>query len=56
MENQLRRDTYNGWIGGVCAGLAKHLNIDVVMLRIIFAFFVLFWLYIIIWIIVPAER
>ena len=55
MEKKLTRDRQNGWIGGVCAGLARHLNIDVVLLRIIFALFLLFWLYIIIWAIVPAD-
>lgn len=56
MAQGLTRDTDNAWIGGVCSGLARHLNIDVVLLRIIFAFFLLFWLYIIIWIIVPADH
>ncbi len=55
MERKLTRDMQNAWIGGVCSGLARHLNIDVVLLRIIFAFFLLFWLYVIIWAIVSAD-
>ncbi len=32
--NQLYRDTVNGKVSGVCAGLAKHFNLDAWIVRI----------------------
>jgi signal transduction histidine kinase/phage shock protein PspC (stress-responsive transcriptional regulator) len=32
----LRRDTAGGWIAGVCAGIARHLGIDPLVVRIVF--------------------
>ncbi|MBZ5857448.1 PspC domain-containing protein [Flavihumibacter profundi] len=44
-------------IGGVCSGLANYLGLDPVIMRIIFVllFAPLFWIYILLWIIVPSQ-
>jgi phage shock protein PspC (stress-responsive transcriptional regulator) len=44
-------------IGGVCSGLANYFGIDPVILRILFVVLsgALFWVYILLWIIVPSE-
>lgn len=60
-KRRLFRDTQNGSIGGVCAGLAHYFTIDILIVRIIFA--VLFFiggftipLYILLWIILPEAK
>lgn len=55
------RDTDDKVIGGVCSGLALYLNIDVVIVRILFFVALIFgtagfWIYIFICIIAPAAR
>lgn len=50
----------NRIIGGVCQGLADYFNVDVVIVRIIalfalFCFSAGFWVYLILWIVVPPE-
>lgn len=55
------RDTDDKMIGGVCSGLALYLNVDVVIIRILFVVALLagsagFWLYIIICLIAPAAH
>lgn len=60
-EKRLYRDTESGYIGGVCSGLAEYLNIDPTVIRLIWAaaFFiggVGFFLYIILWIIIPKAN
>jgi len=44
-------------IGGVCSGLANYLGLDPAIMRIVFVllFGALFWIYILLWIIVPSE-
>ncbi|MHA4845435.1 PspC domain-containing protein [Flavitalea antarctica] len=44
-------------IGGVCSGLANYFGIDPVIMRILFVVLIapLFWVYILLWIIVPSE-
>ncbi|MBL0132634.1 MAG: PspC domain-containing protein [Chitinophagaceae bacterium] len=44
-------------IGGVCSGLANYFGIDPVVMRIVFVilFGALFWVYILLWIIVPSQ-
>lgn len=59
MEKKLQRDTKNKVIGGVCAGLANYFGMDASLLRLLLALMILFagtgfWLYIILWIIMPA--
>ena len=59
MEKKLQRDTQHKVIGGVCAGLANYFDVDATLLRLLLAFMILFagsgfWLYIILWIVMPA--
>lgn len=47
-------------LGGVCGGVADYFGIDKTISRLIFAVLVLagsigFWLYLLMWIIVPEE-
>ena len=37
MEKKLYRSAYDKKIAGVCGGLAKYLNIDVTVIRVIWA-------------------
>lgn len=58
--NKLYRSNTEKVLGGVCGGLADYLNIDVVILRIIFVLLALFGgggvlIYIILWIAIPAQ-
>lgn len=62
MENmkKLERDTQNKVIGGVCSGLANYFDIDAALVRVLFAFALLafsagLWLYLILWIVMPAA-
>lgn len=60
MEKKLQRDMQNKVIGGVCAGLANYFNIDVAIVRVLFTLALLcfstgFWLYLILWIVMPAA-
>lgn len=61
MENnkKLQRDTQHKVIGGVCSGLANYLGLDASLVRLFFAiaFFIFstgLWVYIILWIVMPA--
>ena len=59
MEKKLQRDMQHKVIGGVCAGLANYFDVDATLLRLLLAFLILFagtgfWLYIILWIVMPA--
>jgi len=63
MENmkKLERDTQNRVLGGVCSGLANYFDVDAALIRVLFAFALLafsagFWLYIILWIVMPARE
>ncbi len=53
----LYRNADDKVLGGVCSGLANYLNIDPVIMRIIFVLLLgaLFWVYILLWIIVPSR-
>ena len=61
MENRkLSRNTMNKVIGGVCSGLAELFGLDVALVRIAFVIAFMFasfgfWLYIILWIVLPVE-
>lgn len=60
MEKKLQRDTQHKVIGGVCAGLANYFDIDVSLVRLLFAVMLVFasmgfWLYLILWIVMPAA-
>ncbi len=56
-RGNLYRNADDQIIGGVCSGLANYLGIDPVIMRIIFVllFGALFWVYILLWIIVPSQ-
>lgn len=58
---KLYRDTDNGKVGGVSAGLAAYLRVDVVVVRVAFLLLLIagslgFWLYIILWILLPEAK
>lgn len=60
-QKKLYRDTDKGVIGGVLAGLGHYFKTDVVWIRILFAFLLVFYgtgvlLYLILWIIIPAAK
>ena len=59
-EKRLYRDTDNSTIAGICSGLAAYLNLDPVIVRIIFVLFGFMGfgvgLYIILWIVVPNAK
>ena len=61
MENKrLYRSTTDKMIGGVSGGLAEYMNIDPVIVRILFVLLVLFGgsgvlVYIILWIVIPEK-
>jgi phage shock protein PspC (stress-responsive transcriptional regulator) len=56
-RGRLYRNADDKILGGVCSGLANYLGIDPVVMRIIFVilFGALFWVYILLWIIVPSK-
>ena len=58
---RLMRSITDRKIAGVCGGLAKYLNVDPTVIRIIFLIALLcgsigFWAYLIIWIAAPEEN
>jgi phage shock protein PspC (stress-responsive transcriptional regulator) len=60
MNKKLYRDEYHKVLGGVCAGLAEYFEMDVTVLRLLFAFtfFIMgvgFGTYIILWIVLPKK-
>jgi phage shock protein PspC (stress-responsive transcriptional regulator) len=56
-RGRLYRNADDKIIAGVCSGLGNYLGIDPVFVRILFVVFIgaLFWVYIILWIIVPSQ-
>ena len=60
MRNTLYRDENRKILGGVCAGLADYFNMDIGLMRVIFVLGWIFaglsfWVYIILWIVIPAK-
>ena len=60
MEKRLYRSKTDAILGGVCSGLAKYLQIDPTLIRLIFVLITLaggagVLIYIVMWIIVPEE-
>ena len=60
MKNRLYRSRRKRVIGGVAAGLGEYMNLDPVIIRVIFVLITIFnglgiILYVILWIIVPEE-
>jgi phage shock protein PspC (stress-responsive transcriptional regulator) len=59
-ERRLYRDMENAKIAGICGGLSNYLNVDVIVIRIIFLLFLFVGgfgvpLYIILWIVIPQA-
>jgi phage shock protein PspC (stress-responsive transcriptional regulator) len=56
-RGRLYRNADDKILGGVCSGLGNYLKIDPVVLRILFVVLIapLFWVYILLWIIIPAQ-
>lgn len=59
-QRPLKRDTENGILFGVCAGIAKYFDLDPLWVRLIFIALIFFWgagavLYIILVFLMPAE-
>ena len=60
-RRRLFRDLDNKTIGGVCAGLAAFLNVDVTVVRIVALLALLLWgtgflVYLVLWIVVPVAK
>ncbi|MCR5445208.1 MAG: PspC domain-containing protein [Bacteroidales bacterium] len=58
---RLMRSTTDRRIAGVCGGLAKYLNVDPTVIRIVFLIALIcgslgFWAYLIIWIAAPEDN
>ena len=58
---RLTRSTSDRRIAGVCGGIAKYLNVDPTVVRIIFLVALLcgsigFWAYLIVWIAAPEDN
>lgn len=62
IRNRLARDVHNGWLGGVCAGLARTLDIDPKFLRagvVLVAVLspkIVVAAYLVAWILLPAHN
>ncbi|MBQ8222677.1 MAG: PspC domain-containing protein [Bacteroidales bacterium] len=59
-NKKLERNPMNKVIGGVCSGLADYFNLDIALVRVAFVIAGLFasfgfWLYIILWIVLPEN-
>ena len=60
-NKKLTRSRTDKMLGGVCGGLGQYLNIDPTLMRLLFVLLLLtgsagFWIYIVMWIIVPLEN
>lgn len=58
---RIMRDMDDRRLGGVCSGLALYFGIDVTLVRVLFLLALImgtagFWIYVILWIIVPEAR
>jgi Putative stress-responsive transcriptional regulator len=60
-EKRIYRSMKEKMIGGVCGGLAEYFEIDPVILRVLFVIALFFgtmgfWLYILLWIVIPKKK
>jgi phage shock protein C len=60
MNKKLYRDEYHKVLGGVCSGLAEYFEMDVTVIRLLFAFTVIIMgvgiiPYIVLWIVLPKK-
>jgi phage shock protein C len=58
---KLYRSVTDRKIGGVCGGLAEYFNIDPTVVRLLFVLGLLlvggtFWVYLIMWIVIPEQH
>ena len=58
---KLTRSTSERRIAGVCGGIAKYLNVDPTVIRILFLIALIcgalgFWMYLIVWIAAPEDN
>lgn len=65
MENtpyrKLTRSTTDRKIAGICGGIAKYLNVDPTVVRILFLVSIFFgflglWAYLVVWLVAPEEE
>lgn len=59
-NKKFTRDISNGYVAGVCSGIAKYANIDVTLVRLVTLFLLLMFgsaafAYIILWICIPKK-
>ena len=59
-EARALRRTHDGMIAGVCAGIARHFELDATLIRVIWVLLVLvggtgLLAYVICWIVIPEE-
>lgn len=58
---RLTRDVSKGMLGGVCAGFAEYLDVDVTLVRVLYVILTIFTafsgvlVYVILWVLVPAK-
>ena len=60
-EKRLYRQPKDKMIGGVCGGLAEYFEVDPVIIRVLFVAALFlgtmgFWMYILLWIIIPKKQ
>ncbi len=60
MQKKLERDEQNKMIAGVAAGIAEYINVEVTWIRVLFLLLAIFglsgvWIYLILWVAVPAK-
>ncbi len=56
----LYRSQDDRWLAGVCGGLGIYLNMDPTLIRVVFILLALFgssgfWIYLILWLVIPQE-
>lgn len=62
MDKRLFRNEYDKVVGGVCSGIAEYMEVDVTIIRLLFALSTIFLVgtgilvYIIMWIVVPPNN
>lgn len=61
IRRKLARDPRGGWIAGICAGVARAINVDVALVRVawvvvtVFAWKLAVAAYIVAWILMPVR-
>jgi len=57
---RLYRDKSNDMLAGVCSGIAKYLDVDATIIRLVFVLFAFMgggglWIYLVLWVIMPEA-